>query len=103
MDSSVEPAVARFHVLVGAMLSSQTKDPVTFGAVTRLKEHGLTVDSVLKTEVGTLAALIKPVGFYNRKARAMSSAPVTRLTPPASPPGCPPAQDVRHPARAVWR
>lgn len=50
------------------MLSSQTKDQVTFAAMTRLKEKGLTVQAMLDVDEKELGELIKPVGFYTRKA-----------------------------------
>lgn len=46
------------------MLSSQTKDEVTYAAMTRLKEHGCTVDNILNTSEETLGKLIYPVGFW---------------------------------------
>lgn len=46
------------------MLSSQTKDQVTFAAMQRLREHGLTVENVLNTDDETLGKLIIPVGFW---------------------------------------
>jgi len=67
-DARVPKGLSDFYVLVASLLSSQTKDAVVFAAMERLKSQGLTVDNVLKTEAGVLAALIKPVGFYNRKA-----------------------------------
>jgi endonuclease-3 len=50
------------------MLSSQTRDEVTYAAVSRLKTHGLTIENILQTDTATLEELIKPVGFYKRKA-----------------------------------
>lgn len=49
------------------MLSSQTKDQVTFAAMQRLREHGLTVDRILDTDDDTLGKLIYPVGFWKVK------------------------------------
>ena len=52
------------------MLSSQTKDQVTFAAMERLKSNGngLTVQSMLDIDEGSLEELLKPVSFYRRKA-----------------------------------
>eukprot|EP00026_Physarum_polycephalum_P012901 Phypoly_transcript_13249.p1 GENE.Phypoly_transcript_13249~~Phypoly_transcript_13249.p1 ORF type:complete len:336 (+),score=63.96 Phypoly_transcript_13249:42-1010(+) len=61
----------RYETLVSLMLSSQTKDQITARAVQSLKSKlngGLTVDSVRKADEATLASLIKPVSFYQRKA-----------------------------------
>jgi endonuclease III len=46
------------------MLSSQTKDAVTYGAMQKLRQHGLTVPNILKTDDKTLGELIYPVSFW---------------------------------------
>ncbi len=46
------------------MLSSQTKDEVNFAAMERLRDHGLTVDSIIEIDDKTLGELIYPVGFW---------------------------------------
>lgn len=51
-------------MLLSLMLSSQTKDQVTAGAMQRLRSRGLTVDSILQTDDSTLGTLIYPVGFW---------------------------------------
>lgn len=56
--------VQRYQVLLSLMLSSQTKDQVTAGAMQRLRAQGLTVDNILKTDDSTLGTLIYPVGFW---------------------------------------
>lgn len=56
--------VRRYQVLLSLMLSSQTKDQVTAGAMQRLRARGLTVDSILQTDDSTLGTLIYPVGFW---------------------------------------
>lgn len=56
--------VQRYQVLLALMLSSQTKDQVTAGAMQRLLAQGLTVDSILQTDDNTLGKLIYPVGFW---------------------------------------
>lgn len=59
----------RFQVLVSLMLSSQTKDPITWAAVQKLKERGLgNVNGILKSTEKEIEDLIFPVGFYRRKA-----------------------------------
>ena len=59
--------IFRYQTLIGLMLSSQTKDPVTADAMNNLKAHGLTVDNILDTDNVTLDKLICKVGFHNRK------------------------------------
>lgn len=51
------------------MLSSQTKDEVTFAACQRLKKFGFTPESFVKAEVQDLEEVLKPVGFYKTKAK----------------------------------
>ena len=46
------------------MLSSQTKDHVTASAMTRLQNHGLTVESIYGTSQEIIEEMIRPVGFY---------------------------------------
>ncbi|XP_035573299.1 endonuclease III-like protein 1 isoform X6 [Canis lupus baileyi] len=68
-DPSAPPKVQRYQVLLSLMLSSQTKDQVTAGAMQRLRAHGLTVDSILQTDDATLGSLIYPVGFWRSKVK----------------------------------
>ncbi|KAM6165797.1 endonuclease III-like protein 1 isoform 2-T2 [Erethizon dorsatum] len=68
-DPSAPPKVQRYQVLLALMLSSQTKDQVTAGAMQRLRAQGLTVDSILQTDDNTLGKLIYPVGFWRSKVK----------------------------------
>ncbi|XP_066903113.1 endonuclease III-like protein 1 [Halyomorpha halys] len=68
-DLNLTPEVRRYHVLVSLMLSSQTKDEVNFAAMQRLRDHGLTVDSILDMDDVTLGKLIYPVGFWKTKVK----------------------------------
>ncbi|KAF3818851.1 endonuclease III-like protein 1 isoform X1 [Mirounga leonina] len=68
-DPSAPPKVQRYQVLLSLMLSSQTKDQVTAGAMQRLRARGLTVDSILQTDDSTLGTLIYPVGFWRSKVK----------------------------------
>ncbi|EFA76584.1 putative endonuclease III [Heterostelium album PN500] len=67
-DNTLEDKVSRFHVLVACLLSSQTKDAVTYAAMNKLKAHGLTVDNIIATSHETIETLLYPVSFYKRKA-----------------------------------
>lgn len=59
----------RFQILLSLMLSSQTKDPITWAAVQKLKEAGLgSVKNLLLASEKDIEDLIHPVGFYRRKA-----------------------------------
>ncbi|XP_010069308.1 endonuclease III homolog 1, chloroplastic isoform X1 [Eucalyptus grandis] len=67
--SSLPPKERRFAVLVSSLLSSQTKDHVTHGAVQRLLQNDvLTADAIDKADEESIRSLIYPVGFYTRKA-----------------------------------
>lgn len=68
-DASATPKVRRYQVLLSLMLSSQTKDQVTAGAMQRLRARGLTVESILQTDDDTLGRLIYPVGFWRSKVK----------------------------------
>ncbi|KAL2328851.1 hypothetical protein Fmac_022278 [Flemingia macrophylla] len=66
---TLPPKERRFAVLVSSLLSSQTKDPVTHGAIQRLLENGLlTAEAINDADEETIKKLIYPVGFYTRKA-----------------------------------
>jgi len=64
----------RFVTLVSAMLSSQTKDPITHAATARLVAHGCTPENIAATSEETLDELITPVGFHSRKAGYLRAA-----------------------------
>lgn len=68
-DTEASPEVFRYQSLISLMLSSQTKDQVTFAAMGRLRARGLTVDNVLAITEEELGELIKPVGFWKTKAK----------------------------------
>ena len=59
----------KFQTLVSLILSSQTKDPTTFAAMTKLINHGLTIDKVLKTDDDKIKELIYGVNFHNNKTK----------------------------------
>ncbi|XP_006304736.2 endonuclease III homolog 2, chloroplastic isoform X1 [Capsella rubella] len=67
--SFLPPKERRFYVLIGTLLSSQTKDYITSAAVDRLLQNGLlTPEAIDKADESTIKELIYPVGFYTRKA-----------------------------------
>ncbi|KFK42928.1 hypothetical protein AALP_AA1G056300 [Arabis alpina] len=67
--SFLPPKERRFYVLIGTLLSSQTKEHITGAAVTRLHQNGLlTPEAIDKADESTIKDLIYPVGFYTRKA-----------------------------------
>lgn len=69
LDVSADKETQRFHALVAAMISSQTRDAVTGAAMQRLHAMpgGLTITQVASdsVEVDALAEILKPVGFYS--------------------------------------
>lgn len=70
--SFLPPKERRFAVLVSSLLSSQTKDEVTHGAVQRLSQNCLLdANAIVQTDEANIAKLIYPVGFYLRKAKYM--------------------------------
>src|SRR5947209_12025622 len=60
-----------FRVLIATVLSHRTKDPVTALASSRLFARFPNVKSLAAANARTVARLIKPVGFYNTKARTV--------------------------------
>ena len=74
--------VFEFQILVAALLSSQTRDEKTAEAVTRLKARGsrhFGADWVHSQTVEDLADALRPVGFYNQKAKNLKSIAKTLL------------------------
>ncbi|KAH0889323.1 hypothetical protein HID58_051752 [Brassica napus] len=70
--SFLPPLERRFAVLLGSLLSSQTKDQVNNAAIHRLHQNGLlTPEAIDKADESTIKELIYPVGFYARKATYM--------------------------------
>ncbi|QOY40489.1 Endonuclease III/HhH-GPD domain containing protein [Cryptosporidium parvum] len=59
----------RFHVLVAAFLSSQTKDEVTAACMNRLIDNGLSPEFINNQSVDSLRDMLYGVGFYNTKAK----------------------------------
>ncbi|KAI3388919.1 hypothetical protein SNEBB_006745 [Seison nebaliae] len=68
LSDNPDPKLRRFHCLVSLMLSSQTKDEVTAGAMTRLTDLGLTPENMRKQTKAKLMEVIKPVGFHSKKS-----------------------------------
>eukprot|EP00808_Paulinella_micropora_P011844 g33256.t1 len=73
-DMEGDQVTFRFQVLLGLMLSSQTKDEMTARAMGRLKKHfadkpgGLTASNLAAEPEAKVRELINCVGFHNRKA-----------------------------------
>mmetsp|Transcript_13044 Transcript_13044/g.33303 ORF Transcript_13044/g.33303 Transcript_13044/m.33303 type:complete len:297 (+) Transcript_13044:263-1153(+) len=73
-DVAASPKDQRYQALLGLMLSSQTKDPVTFEAMQNLKRHGCTAQNIINTPDSVLNELIKKVGFHNKKTTYIKQA-----------------------------
>lgn len=70
-----DPRAYRFRLLVSLMLSSQTKDEVTYVAVENLNNfyktkgfEGLCIEAILKSTEAEIDFCIQKVGFHRRKA-----------------------------------
>jgi endonuclease III len=60
-----------FRVLISTVLSHRTKDEVTHGASKRLFARFPDAPALARADPKEVAALIRPVGFYNQKSRAV--------------------------------
>lgn len=60
-----------FRVLIATVLSHRTRDPVTAAASSRLFDKYPNPSSLAKANVRSIVKLIRPVGFYNTKARVV--------------------------------
>ena len=73
-DVTASPEIQRYQILISLMLSSQTKDQITFEAMRKLKENNLTIENILKMSEEKIGELIKPVGFWKKKAAYIKKA-----------------------------
>ncbi len=66
------PNSGTFEVVVGAILTQQTKWQKVEKALENLKKEGvLSLENIAKVDTKVLAQLIKPSGFYNTKAKRL--------------------------------
>jgi endonuclease-3 len=68
-DPKADDETQKYQILVALMLSSQTKDEVTFHAMERLKQFGLTVANIANADQKELEELVHPVGFFRQKSK----------------------------------
>lgn len=68
-----------FKVLIGAIISTRTKDEVTAEVVERLFSHVKRPEDFLSMSETQIASLIYPCGFYRTKARAIKGTAKTIL------------------------
>lgn len=68
-DDDASDRDKRYQVLVSLMLSSQTKDEITFEACRKLKTIGFNPETISKSHEEDLQKLLIPVGFYKNKAK----------------------------------
>jgi len=62
-----------FRILIGCVISLRTKDDVSYAATERLFRRADTPRKMLRLRAATIAKLIYPAGFYNRKAEQIRS------------------------------
>jgi endonuclease-3 len=60
-----------FRILIATVLSQRTRDPVTALASSRLFQKYPDMEKLANGNVRTIARLIRPVGFYQAKARVI--------------------------------
>lgn len=70
-DVDTDQKTQRFHHLIALMLSSQTKDGVTYDAMKRLKKFGLTPQKMVEIDAADLEQILCPVSFYKTKAKSI--------------------------------
>lgn len=67
VDTEGDEKVLRFQCLVSLMLSSQTRDQITFATMEELKKKGLSVQFIESIDAKDLENVIKSVSFFRRK------------------------------------
>ncbi len=60
-----------FHVLVATVLSQRTRDLNTYHASSDLFRRFNTPEEMAAADIGELESLVRPVGFYRAKAKAI--------------------------------
>lgn len=66
------PRSGTFEVIIGAILTQQTKWEKVEASLANLQEHKLlSPEALSRAEVGLIATCIKPSGFYNTKAKRL--------------------------------
>jgi len=60
-----------FRILVSAVLSTRTQDPVTAAASARLYQHAADPEALARLSPARIQKLILPVGFYRTKAKLL--------------------------------
>jgi endonuclease-3 len=66
-----------FRILISCIISLRTRDEVTFAATDRLFARARTAETISRLRPATIARLIYPAGFYNRKAEQIGE--ISRL------------------------
>lgn len=72
-DKLLPEKINRLYILLGAFLSSQTNDNITYACVMRFKNSQITIENINTMSLETLVTIIKPVGFYNQKAKNLKN------------------------------
>ena len=66
------PRSGTFEVIIGTILTQQTKWEKVEASLANLKENGLlSLEALSRAEIGQIATCIKPSGFYNTKAKRL--------------------------------
>lgn len=68
-DELLPDNINRLYILLGAFLSSQTNDNITYACVMRFKKLNISLEDINDMRLEDLVKIIKPVGFYNQKSK----------------------------------
>lgn len=72
-QDNISTEESRYQHLIGLLLSSQTKDPITFSVINKLQKYGLTMSNINNSKEKDIAEIIYGVSFHNNKAKAIKS------------------------------
>ena len=68
------PGESRFEIIVGAVLTQNTNWKNVERAIANLKQAGnLDIQKIYELDIGTLAGLIRPAGYFNIKAKRLKN------------------------------
>lgn len=68
-DMNVDKNTYNYQTLISLVLSSQTKDEMTFSIMDKLISKGLNINIIQKISIDELKTIIKGVNYHNNKAK----------------------------------
>lgn len=68
-----------YLILISCLLSLRSRDPVTYVVSKELFKHATTPEQIIKMPLAKLEKILKPIGFYHRKAAILKEVSQTLI------------------------